>query len=70
LTKFHTVDEQVKIRVLILNQRGLIVQVLSNLDPSKKFYEAVGKKIKSFYTRVENIVFLAEKENYCDLDSI
>ena len=56
-------------RVIILNQRGLILQILSNVNP-EKCYLTVAKNLKSSYSRLKNLVILSHYERYADLDCL
>jgi hypothetical protein len=55
--------------VLIINQRGLILQALSNVDPAKAFV-FVSKNIRISYTRLENLVILASTPGTANLDAL
>lgn len=56
-------------RVIILNQRGLILQILSNVN-LEKCYITVAKNLKSSYSRLKNLVILSHSERFADLDCL
>jgi hypothetical protein len=55
--------------VLVINQRGLILQCLSNVNSESTFIFA-GKVLKTSYTRLQNLVVLSPRAGQVDLDSI